>query len=69
VARLGKEYDKIAERGKNMVDPKTDKDSPLWADAKDWDAADKRHNQGIYRLHFAPTKAYKDRYDLIDWNA
>jgi len=65
---LVKKYDAICEKGMNTADVKTNKDSPLWADAKDWDEEDKRHNMGVYRLYFYPTKKYKDRFELIDWS-
>ena len=65
---LVKKYDKICEHAKDRQEPKTNKDSALWADSKDWDEEDKRHNLGIYRLYFYPSKKYADRFDLIDWS-
>ena len=68
IKRLSKDYEKIIEKGKNRMEPKTNKDSPLFADAKDWDEEDKRHDLGIYRLYFFPNKRFSERYDMIDWS-
>ena len=60
---------KKAELYYDHIKPKDDswKDTPLMAAYKDWDTIDKKGHWGDSFMSY-PSKLFRDRYGLIDWN-
>jgi hypothetical protein len=49
--------------------PDVDTDNCLMQPIENWDKSDRTWYEGKHTPALIPTKRYKERYDLIDWNA